>query len=216
MAEKGKPTHRQMVWAQAVEDWKPTKARLIWGVLITVVGYGVGVVVGALMTPPQDALVAGLIGSVITLGLASALYFLWYLIRAPSKVWAANQRMAEAAHSHARLPPIQRDRVHRIKELAGRISTSLEDSLYFDPKLMDSWVYGLRAEAGAIGEHEELASVALYYVGVIDIQLDAMINVDEEEERRECMRRLRKEQSGPYKRLIETCNELLERYPPPG
>jgi hypothetical protein len=87
-----KPGFWRLVRRQACADWHAlVSGRLAWALITVPLSFVFGTLVGGRMTPVQHIVVAGVIGAVLSHLAAALLLWLWYLLRAPGKVWAADQ-----------------------------------------------------------------------------------------------------------------------------
>lgn len=129
-------------------------------------------------------------------------------------LYQRHSALLEAAQSDTHLPASQRERLHRVKELAGRINAGLHGFSYASRDAVDTWRDELYREGGALHEHPSVASMVFYYTGSLSTHFSAMDNVATEEQKREILQGAWNSMDAIYNELIRTCNDLLDRYPP--
>lgn len=140
------------------------------------------------------------------------LFVLSWNVQVAYRLRSELDRLRNAAKVHAVLPAVQRERLHRIKELAGRICEALQGIGTGD---LMTLIGQLRAEASAIREIEEVWAIAAFYALNIATWLEAVASVDDAQKREEMLAALRSRQIRYYDNLIEVCNYVLENYPSP-
>lgn len=128
-ASEHETTYRRVIWSRTLADWKPTRDRLIWGVVAATIASIVAAAVGSQMRPPQTPLLTAPVEAIGGVVLAAAVYLLWSRFRAPSKIWAYDQTTIQRLQSELdtrsrllELTPKQADEGTSISVLPVRIT----------------------------------------------------------------------------------------------
>jgi hypothetical protein len=181
------------------ESWAVTAAA--FGAITASITLGLGWWQESEFTIPYKLI--WLVSMIVTIGAQMWIYRSLYLRYAALK---------SSIEGQARLPLSQRERIYRIKELAGRINAGLLGMGRIEPHSLEAWKDQLYEESGAIAEHTLIAAAITFYIGGINEHLDAIEKTDDAEEKKKIWQEMVKDQELYYREVVRVCNDLLEKY----